>query len=110
MSIAKVEDQYGVVWVVEAGDPARTAVNLLTRLGFKWLVLPRRLLLTGVLGESIISSTGSDQPLSTPAPAGAMPAILVTPRQYRLADCIGVIEAEDARRRAKQRRPRPKKA
>ncbi len=41
------EDEYGVKWVVEAGDPANDSINYLKRRGMKIIVLPRKVFLYG---------------------------------------------------------------
>ena len=43
----QVDDEHGTTWHVEAGDPARQHANALKRLGCRWIVLPRCVILTG---------------------------------------------------------------
>jgi hypothetical protein len=65
----RIQDEYGVSWVVESGDPARTLVNRLKRYGFDWVVLPRYTLVTGKIMDKAES-----------------PDFL---RDVRMKDCVG---------------------
>ena len=45
----KVEDEYGVEFVVKGGDPANRKMLTLKARWFNWIVLPRTTLITGEL-------------------------------------------------------------
>ena len=79
----KIEDEHGVTWVVEAGDPARTAVLALGRRGFRWVVLPRALL----RGSLKVDGSGVNSKALPPGSSGAMPEMPLT-RRCRLTDCL----------------------
>ena len=65
----KIEDEHGTPWVVEAGDPARKAVNTLKAAGFTYIVLTRSYL----------------RGLTTDAHCGTID--VTDPRLVRLYDC-----------------------
>ena len=69
----RVQDEYGVSWVVESGDPARTLVNRLKRYGFDWIVLPRYTLVNGKLSMTACSEDFI--------------------RDVRMKDCVGSLSA-----------------
>ena len=48
-----VEDDRGVRWTVMPHDPASQLYNELKRKGYRWVVLPRYTLRTGLIPESI---------------------------------------------------------
>lgn len=76
----KIEDEFGVLWVVEANDPARTHINQLKRAGFDWVVLPRYTLTCGeISGETTAA---------------------VFLRDVRMKDCVGKISGSNERRDA----------
>ena len=80
-------DEYGMVWHVEAGDPARPACLLLGRLGFESIVLPRYVI-RGILSPSDEAA----HPIAPPPGTGAMPDIGSLVRSYRLADCLEALQ------------------
>lgn len=70
MSNLRIEDEHGVSWRVESGDPARVAVNTLKRRGYRWVVLPREFL------------RGMIEPVKAPEPSSDNLS------DYRLYDCM----------------------
>ena len=72
-------DEKGTTWHVEAGDPARHHANALKRLGFRWIVLPRCVILTGARIE--------EQP---PLPDSATADVRA--HYIRLEDCLGCLK------------------
>lgn len=77
MSRRLVEDESGDRWLVEAGDPAREAVNRLGRAGFSWVVLPDKFL-RGTMTVAEAQEYVVGLPVSVP-------------RDYRLRDCVSVL-------------------
>lgn len=67
-----IQDEHGVEWYVSAGDPASRLVNRLRKLGFRWVVLPRQTLRSGVISTAVVQC--EDELRAT-----------------RLADCMGVL-------------------
>ena len=67
--------------MVEAGDPARDALNLLKRRGYTRLVLPRALL-RGTLGVEALAL-----PSCPPRGSSGRPALSAASR-CRLEDCV----------------------
>jgi len=63
-----IEDEYGTRWEVKAHDPARKLVSSLERLGFGYIVLPRKTLITGSLETPVFPDN--------------------VVRRIRLADCL----------------------
>lgn len=91
LSKPSIEDEHGIQWLVEAGDPARTSVLALSRAGFVKIVLPRELL-RGTLDPARAKE------LATLAAASAAVSATLTSsaaiaRAYRLADCLEVLSA-----------------
>lgn len=83
----KVEDEHGTPWVVAPGDPARSHINRLNRLGYRYTVLPS-LVLCGIIDGS------AEQPLPSqvllPPDLGAMPTQGLL-RLIRLRECVEVL-------------------
>ena len=71
----EARDEFGTRWLVDSGDPANASINYLKRRGMRTFVLPRTLLLDGMVG-AVVNYT----------PADVLAAA-------RLADCVGVLLA-----------------
>ena len=70
----RITDEFGVRWVVEAGDPARKFVNRLSANGFAHIVLTRAML------RGKIERAGQQGQME--------------PAMVRLADCEALLERE----------------
>lgn len=51
MSALEIEDEFGVTWHVDKGDPSYEHVQKLRKANYTWVILPRRLILDGVMPE-----------------------------------------------------------
>ena len=54
-----IADQYGVPWIVEAGDPCREATNLLKSKGYARIILRRETLVSGPPHGIMVETTAA---------------------------------------------------
>ena len=81
-----VYDQYGTKWIVEKSDPGASVVRRLKALGFRWIVLPASVLMSGdgSRGEYIQGALG-------------LPSNQVL-RSIRYNDCLMALKGKEERK------------
>ena len=77
-----LEDEYGVQWEVQSGDPASKLVNTLKRNLFTWVVLARSTYLTG---EVPLTAQGELPEELPECKDGTYPQLVL---RARLGDCL----------------------
>ena len=68
----QIEDEHGVTWHVDKGDPAYEHVQNLRKANYTWVILPRQLILDGALPVWIHDGVQSKESM-------------------RLIECLGVL-------------------
>ena len=90
-----VHDEYNTPWLVKPGDPAAGYVNILKRLGYRIMVLPRTML-TGTSEPStieiqIIRSAPPSPPTGESNPTVDADGLSAYGRHIRMLDCLDTL-------------------